>query len=56
LDKVKDLLSRAPAIMRKSLAGLDYDRLELGGIAFDCEKLMDSVPYTLDEVIKIQRE
>lgn len=56
MGRVKDLLSRAPAIMRKSLAGLDYDRFELGGIAFDYEKLMDSVPYTLDEVFKIQRE
>lgn len=41
--------------MKKSLAGLDYDRFELGGVAFDYEKLMDSVPYTLDDVFEIQR-
>jgi cysteine synthase len=56
LGKVENLLSRAPEIMRRSLAGLDYDKFELGGIAFEYEKLMDSVPYTLDEVFSIQRE
>jgi cysteine synthase len=56
LSKVEEVLARAPAIMKKSLAGLDYDRFELGGIAFDYAKLMDSVTYTLDDVFKIQRE
>jgi len=56
LGKVEDLLSRAPEIMKKSLAGFDYSRFELGGIAFDYEKLMDAVPYTLEEVFQIQKE
>jgi len=42
--------------MKKSLAGFDYSRFELGGIAFDYEKLMDAVPYTLEEVFQIQKE
>jgi threonine synthase len=56
LGKVEDLLSRAPDIMKKSLAGLDYDGFELGGIAFDYQKLMNAVPYSLDDVFQIQRE
>ena len=56
MGKVEDLLSRAPEIMKKSLAGFDYSRFELGGIAFDYEKLMDAVPYTLEEVFQIQKE
>ena len=56
MGKVEDLLSKAPEIMRKSLGGFDYNRFELGGIAFDYGQLMDAVPYTLDEVFQIQRE
>jgi len=56
LGKVEDLLTRAPDIMRKSLAGLDYAEFELGGIASDYKKLMDAVPFTLQEALQIQRE
>jgi cysteine synthase len=56
LGKVEKLLARAPEIMKRSLAGLDYDVFELGGLAFDYEKLMDVVPYSLDEVFEIQKQ
>src|SRR5687767_11047428 len=48
-------MARRGEIMRRS-AGIDYDRFEeQGGIAFDYEGLASSPPYTLDEVVRIQR-
>ena len=56
MGKVEALLARAPDIMKRSLAGLDYQQFELGGVAFDYERLMGSVPYSLDEVLEIQKQ
>ncbi|MGC8944018.1 MAG: pyridoxal-phosphate dependent enzyme, partial [Caldisericia bacterium] len=43
-------------IMKKSLAGLDYDKFEMKNISFDYKALMDSVPYDINDVLKIQKE
>jgi cysteine synthase len=56
MGKLDAVLARAPEIMRKSLGGLDYEQFELGGLAFDYERMMNSVPYTLTEVLHIQKE
>jgi cysteine synthase len=56
MGKVESLLTRAPNIMRKSLGGLDYELFELGGLAFDYESLMDSVPYGIDEILELQKQ
>jgi cysteine synthase len=48
-------MARRGEIMRRS-AGIDYGRFEdEGGIAFDYEGLASSPPYTLEDVVRIQR-
>ncbi|MDY0294839.1 MAG: 2-amino-4-oxopentanoate thiolase subunit OrtB [Acholeplasmataceae bacterium] len=48
MDQKKD-------IMRDALR-LDYEQFELPGIGFDYEKMMASSGYTLEDVMRIQRE
>lgn len=48
-------MARKNEIMKKSL-GIDYEGFESGGIAFDYERMMKETGYTLEEIIKIQRE
>ncbi len=36
--------------------GIDYSIYESGGIAFDYEKMMNDTGYSLEDIIKIQRE
>ena len=38
----------------QNAVGVDYEQFELGGIAFDYEKLMASTGYTLEDNIRIQ--
>lgn len=40
----------------KNATGVDYSKYESGGIAFDYEKMMSDIGYTLEDIIKIQRE
>ena len=40
----------------KNATGIDYSKYETGGIAFDYEKMMEDTGYTLEDIIKIQRE
>lgn len=56
MGKVEELLSKSNLIMKKSLAGLDYEKFERKNISFDYEGLMSSVPYDISDVMKIQRE
>jgi 2-amino-4-ketopentanoate thiolase beta subunit len=49
------VLERRAQIIKRAL-GIDYDRFEHGGLAFDFEALMASVGYDLGEVRRIQRE
>ncbi|HOM64823.1 MAG TPA: 2-amino-4-oxopentanoate thiolase subunit OrtB [Ignavibacteriales bacterium] len=47
------IMSRKNEIMKKSI-GIDYSTFELGGIAFDYEKMMKEAGYTLQEIQEIQ--
>lgn len=40
----------------KNATGIDYSIYETGGIAFDYERMMSDTGYSLDDIIKIQRE
>ncbi|EMT40229.1 Cysteine synthase [Thermoanaerobacter thermohydrosulfuricus WC1] len=55
MSRYKEVMARKNEIMKKSL-GIDYERFESGGIAFDYERMMKETGYTLEEIIKIQRE
>jgi len=49
------VMARKNEIMKKAV-GIDYSKYEMEGIAFDYEKMMDEVGYSLEEVTKIQSE
>lgn len=49
----KGVMSRKNEIMKKAV-GIDYDRFEGEGIAFDYEKMMRETGYTLEEMKQIQ--
>lgn len=49
------VMSRKGEIM-KAAVGMDYSVFESGGIAFDYERMMRETGYTLDDIMKIQRE
>lgn len=48
------VMSRKNEIMKEAV-GIDYERFEGKGIAFDYEKMMRETGYTLEEMKKIQR-
>ncbi|MFO7611061.1 MAG: 2-amino-4-oxopentanoate thiolase subunit OrtB [Clostridia bacterium] len=54
-NRVDEVMARKNQIMKQAV-GIDYDVFESGGIAFDYEKMMSEAGYTLDEMIRIQRE
>lgn len=54
-NSFEDVMARKNQIM-KNAVGIDYDDFESGGIAFDYEKMMSEAGYTLDDMIKIQRD
>lgn len=47
--------SRKNEIMQQAMQ-IDYSQFEEGGIAFDYERMMSSVGYSLEEMVKIQAE
>lgn len=49
------IMSRQIEIIKKSI-GVDYDKFEIEGIAFDYQKMMKEAGYTISEIQKIQRE
>lgn len=49
----KGVMSRSNEIMKAAL-GIDYSSFEIGGLAFDYEKMMIETGYTLEEMIDIQ--
>ncbi|WP_423364435.1 2-amino-4-oxopentanoate thiolase subunit OrtB [Mycoplasma sp. P36-A1] len=51
----EQIMSEREEILAKAL-GLDYEKFELEGIAFDYEKMMSEAAYTLEEAIEIQKE
>ncbi|HRX45346.1 MAG TPA: hypothetical protein P5091_04830, partial [Acholeplasmataceae bacterium] len=48
MDQKKDIM--------KNALRLDYEQFEYPGIGFDYEKMMASSGYTLEDVMRIQRE
>lgn len=49
------VMGRKNDIMKKAV-GLDYSVYEYGRIAFDYEKMMSSVGYSIEDIVKIQKE
>ncbi len=49
------VMARKNAIMKKAV-GIDYSQYEIEGIAFDYERMMEEVGFSLEEVTKIQSE
>mgnify|MGYP003877913837 CR=1 FL=1 len=49
------VMARKGEIMRKAI-GIDFDKFESGGIAFDYERMMRETGYSLQEIQKIQSE
>lgn len=52
-NSYQTVMNRKAQIMNDSLQ-LDYSEYELGGIAFDYEGMMESVAYSMDDMIEIQ--
>lgn len=49
------VMARKNEIMKASL-GIDYTVYEQSPIAFDYERLMSDTAYTLEDIVRIQRE
>ncbi len=49
------VLKRKNEIMKRAMK-LDYSKFEMGKISFDYEKMMEETGYTLDNIVRIQRE
>lgn len=49
------IMNRKNEIMKKSM-GLDYSDFEITPIAFDYEKMMGNTGYSIEKIMKIQRE
>ena len=49
------VMARRGDIMRASL-GIDYDAYELGGLAFDYERMLAETGYTLERIAEIQAQ
>ncbi len=55
MNKYQEMMKRKNEIMLSSI-GIDFDKYQQGVIAFDYEKYMKDVGYSLEEVREIQRE
>ncbi|MEG1528538.1 MAG: 2-amino-4-oxopentanoate thiolase subunit OrtB [Clostridia bacterium] len=55
MNTYQQVMDRKNDIMKKAVS-IDYSKFEKGVIAFDYNALMDAVPYTLEEIAKIQQE
>jgi cysteine synthase len=51
----EDVIKRKNEIIQKAV-GIDYSKFEIEGIAFDYDRMMKEVSYSLDEIRKIQSE
>ncbi len=51
----EDVIKRKNEIIQKAV-GIDYSKFEIEGIAFDYDRMMKEVSYTLEEIRKIQFE
>jgi cysteine synthase len=55
MNSYQAVMSRKQEIMKKAV-GIDYSRFEIEGIAFDYEKMMHEVGYSLEEIKNIQQK
>ncbi|WP_392486471.1 2-amino-4-oxopentanoate thiolase subunit OrtB [Haloimpatiens sp. FM7315] len=55
MNKYEEMMKRKNEIMLKSV-GIDYSKYERKNIAFNYEKMLSDTGYSLDDVIKIQKE
>ncbi|MEA1975088.1 MAG: 2-amino-4-oxopentanoate thiolase subunit OrtB, partial [Bacillota bacterium] len=55
VNNYEAVMSRKNEIMKKAV-GIDYEQFETKSIAFDFEGMMKKVGYTLEEMIKIQKD
>lgn len=55
MNKYEEVMSRKNQIMIKSV-GMDFDKYEIGSLAFDYEGMMRDIGYSLSDIMKIQRE
>ncbi len=51
----EDVIKRKNEIIQKAV-GIDYSKFEIEGIAFDYDRMMKEVSYTIEEIRKIQSE
>jgi len=51
----RDIMNKKNEIIKDSI-GIDYSKFEKDGISFDYEELMSKTGYSLEEIIKIQRD
>jgi cysteine synthase len=55
MNSYQAVMSRKQEIMKKAV-GIDYRQFEIEGVAFDYEKMMREVGYSLEEIKDIQRK
>ncbi len=56
MDKSYDAVMARRGEILKDSVGIDFAKFELDGIAFDYDAMMDSVEYTMEEMMKIQSD
>ncbi len=55
MSKYSELIARRKEITAKA-TGFNYEQFELGGLAFDYERMMENTGYTLTEIARLQRD
>jgi len=55
MTKYSEIITRRKSIIEKSL-GFNYQEFELGGLAFDYERMMSNTGYSYAEIVALQRE
>ncbi|MBT9154359.1 MAG: 2-amino-4-ketopentanoate thiolase beta subunit [Firmicutes bacterium] len=55
MSKYSEVIARRGEIAAKA-TGFNYQQFELGGLAFDYERMMENTGYTLAEITRLQRD
>jgi cysteine synthase len=55
MSKYSEIMARRGEIVTRA-TGFNYEQFELGGLAFDYERMMENTGYTLAEITALQRE
>lgn len=56
MRRVEEFMKRSSEIMKKCLGGIDYEKFKFGKIGIRYEELMDSIGYSVEDVINILKE